>query len=223
VGLAALLPALAYLPLDVPLTPDDKQARDLLAEELAKSEYQAAKPTWFDQLVQGFFDWMNGLTVGNATGPPAFGLLLVLVVVAALVVIAFLVFGLPRLNRRSRVSGSLFGEDDARTAAQLRTAAATAAAAGDYSLAIAELFRAIARGLAERTLLTTTPGTTAHGFAVRAGRMFESQSLALAEAATAFDAVRYLGEAGTRAQFEQLERLDEALRAARPALAAVSE
>ncbi len=42
-----------------------------------------------------------------------------------------------------------------------------AAEAGDFATAIAEMFRALARGLSERTIVMTSPGTTAHGFARR--------------------------------------------------------
>src|SRR5690606_32969609 len=97
---------------------------------------------------------------------------IIVIVIAALLLVAFLIFGLPRLNRRSSVTGSLFGEDDARTAADMRAAAEKAASRGDYALATAEMFRSIARGLAERTVLSTSPGTTAHDFGVRAGRAF---------------------------------------------------
>ena len=37
------------------------------------------------------------------------------------------------------------------------------------------MFRAVARGLAERTVLTVTPGTTASGFATRAGAAFDAE------------------------------------------------
>lgn len=217
-GLAALSGLAGFVPFAVPVDPDAEEAHDLLADELAKSEYQSAKPSWFDQFIQGIMDWLNGVQVGAASGPPALGLLIAVIVVAVLVLIAFLVFGLPRLNRRSRVTGSLFGEDDARDAAEIRKQAKGAAARGDYTLAIAEMFRATARGLAERTVLTTSPGTTAHGFAVRAGRSFPSLTTDLADAAAAFDAVRYLNETGTLAQYEQVEALERAVRAARPLL-----
>lgn len=204
--------------LDVPVDPDRPEARRLLAEELAKQAYQQAKPTWFDQLLGGFTDWVNSLQFGGADGPPAFGLLVALIVIAALLVISFLVFGLPRLNRRSRVTGSLFGEDDARSAAQIRMAAEAAAARGDHATAIAEMFRAIARGLAERTVLTTSPGTTAHDFATRAGVAFPALAAELAASAAAFDDVRYLGGEGTSAQYAVVDTLERRLRAARPAV-----
>ena len=209
--------------LSIPVDPDRPGARRLLADELAKQEYQAAKPTWFDQLLGGIGDWLDSLQFGGSQGPPAFGMLVLLVVVGLLLIIAFLVFGLPRLNRRSSVTGSLFGEDDARTAAQIRSAGEAAAARGDFAVAIAEMYRSIARGLAERTVLSTSPGTTAHDFATRASTVFPTRTDELAASASAFDDVRYLGGAGTREQYELVERLERALRTAKPlALEAVA-
>lgn len=205
-----------FFPFDVPVDPDRPEARRLLAEELAKQEYQAAKPTWWDQLLGQFTDWINSLEFGGSEGPPAFGMLVLLIVIAVLLLIAFLIFGLPRLNRRSTVTGSLFGDDDARTAAQIRAAGEAAAARGDYTLAIAEMYRSIARGLAERTVLTTSPGTTAHDFARRAGSAFPTHATELARSAIAFDDVRYLGGEGTRDQYEMVEKLERQLRAAKP-------
>ena len=218
-GLSGLL---LWIPLDVPVDPGADEARELLRDELSKQEYQAAKPTWFDQLIKGFTDWLNQLTTGEGSdGPPSVGILVVAGVVIALLVIAFLIFGLPRINRRSSVSGSLFGEDDARSAAAMRTAAEAAAAAGDYELAIEEMYRSIARGLAERTVLTTSPGTTALGFGTRAGRAFPDKAADLAEAAAAFDDVRYLDRPGTQARYAQVAALERDLRSAKPVLEAV--
>ena len=209
--------------LSIPVDPDRPGARRLLADELAKQEYQAAKPTWFDQLLGGIGDWLDSLQFGGSQGPPAFGMLVLLIVGGVLLIIAFLVFGLPRLNRRSSVTGSLFGEDDARTAAQIRSAGEAAAARGDYAVAIAEMYRSIARGLDERTVLSTSPGTTAHDFATRASTVFPTRTDELAASASAFDDVRYLGGAGTREQYELVERLERALRTAKPlALEAVA-
>lgn len=217
IGLHAALP-----PASVPVDPDAQQARDWLVDELAKPDYRAAQPTWFDRLSSAVSDWLQSLTVGAAGGPPGIGVLIVVLVVVAAVVIAFLVFGLPRLNRRSAVTGSLFGDDDARDAATIRRSAESAAAAGDYTVAVAEMFRATARGLAERTVLTTSPGTTAHDFAVRAATAFPDHRAPLGDAATAFDGVRYLGRVGTRDQYEAMAALEVSLRAARPVLEAVA-
>ena len=115
------------------------------------------------------------------------------------------------------MTGTLFGDDENRDAATMRRDAERAAAAGDYTTAIAELFRAIARGLAERTLVTTHPGTTASEFARRGGEVFPETAAALEAAADDFDGVRYLDRVGTAAQWDAMVALDRRLRAARPA------
>jgi len=210
----AALP-LTALPLDVPVDPDAPEATELLINELSKAPYQAAQPTLFDLAAKAVSDWLNSLQLGAAQGPPALGLAAVIAIVVAALVVAFLVFGLPRLNRRSRVSGSLFGEDDSRSAARIRQDAERAAAGGDYSTAVVEMFRSIARGLAERTIVTTTPGTTAHGFAARTGTAFPALAERLVHSAATFDGVRYLGRTGTAAEYEAIAALERDLRASK--------
>jgi hypothetical protein len=203
---------------DVPVDPDAPEARQLLLDELAKPAYVRAQPNWFDRLVSGFLDWFQSLGLGAGGQPPPIGTAIIVAVIIAAIIVLFFVFGLPRLNRRSRVTGSLFGEDDARTAAVIRRFAEHAASQGDYTLAIAEMFRSIARGLAERTVLTTSPGTTAHDFGRRAGHVFPEYATALDAAALAFDGVRYLGVTGTADQYASVAALESNLRAAKPAL-----
>jgi hypothetical protein len=213
---------------EVPVDPDAPQAREWLADELSKAPYQAAKPTFLDLIAQQIFgwfddliDWLSGAGGAPGTGGAPLWILAILIPVAIIALLAFLVYGLPRLNRRSRISGALFGEDDERDAAGMRRAAQTAADAGDYGTAIAELFRALARGLAERTVVTTHPGTTASAFARRAGEVFPSDAAALHDRARDFDAVRYLGHPGSREQWEQLRALESRMRTARATLETV--
>jgi len=205
----------------VPVDPDADEARRLLLDELSKAEYREAQPTWFDRLAAAIGDWLQSLTVGSAGGPPGIGVLIVILVVVVALVVAFLVFGLPRLATRSRDSGSLFGDDDARDAATIRRAAESAASGGDFALAITEMFRATARGLAERTVLTTSPGTTAHDFAQRAATAFPAFVGPLGDAAASFDQVRYLGREGTRAQYDAIAALERGLREEKPVLETV--
>ncbi|PRY68941.1 uncharacterized protein DUF4129 [Glaciihabitans tibetensis] len=212
-----ILSAAGRVVVEVPVEPDAAEARDWLLRELADPQYDAAKPTWFDRLSGAIVDWFTSLSFSGVGGPPLLGFVLVLVLVVAGIVVAFLVFGLPRLRRRSAAAGTLFGEADVRSAEQLRAAAEARAAEGDYSAAIAEMFRAIARGLAERTIVTTTPGTTAHDFAARAGSVFAELSDALGSAATAFDEVRYLGRTGTLAGYTTVAELERALHSRSPA------
>lgn len=206
----------------VPINPGAGQARQWLENELAKPEYQAARPTWFDRAAGAVWNWIQSLTIGGFSGPPALGVLILLVVVIVAVVIAFLIFGVPRLRKRSTLTGTLFGAPDVHTAETLRARAERLAAQADYSGAIAEMFRAIARGLAERAILTTSPGTTARGFAGRAADEFPDLRDALTVAAVTFDEVRYLGRPGSAAAFDAVAALERQLRTSRPRLEPVA-
>jgi len=212
-------PLLAVLSGEVPVDPDAGEARRRVVEELSKPEYEAARPTWFDQLSAAVRDWFESLRIGG-DGPLQWVVIAVVaaVVVAALVT-AFLVFGRPRLNRRGAASAPLFGTDDARTAEQMRRAAADAASRSDWPVAIEESYRAIARGLAERTVLSTSPGTTALGFAARASALFPDRAAQLHAAAASFDGVRYLGGTGSAESYRAVAELEAALRSERPASA----
>lgn len=199
-----------------PVDPDADEARDLILRELSKPEYEAARPNWFDRAAGAVWDWITSLEFGGASGPPALGLVVVLGGIAVALVVAFLVFGMPRLRRRSSLEGALFGAEDARTAPALRAAAEQLAADGDFTGAIAEMFRAIARDLSERSILSTSPGTTARDFARRAAVEFPDLTAPLTEAAAVFDDVRYLGRVGTAGAWQSVVALEEQLRTARP-------
>lgn len=209
--------------LDVPLVPDAPDARDLLQQELSKPEYQTAQPSLWDIVSKAFWDWVNSLRVpGEGPFTGLFPIIAMTVVLIGIVV-AFVVWGVPRLNRRSARRLELFGESDDRTADELRRDARAAAASGDWTLALQELYRAVARGLSERTIVVVTPGTTAHGFADRAAGAYPNERQALAQAADVFDAVRYLDAMGTEEQYRALEALDARLASAAPALLAEPE
>ena len=201
----------------MPVEPDGDQGRQLLTDELSKQVYQAAKPTPFDLVSQAISEWFQQLLANAGQAQGAVGLVIVLILITGLIVAAFFIFGRPRLARRSRVAAELFGADDTRGSTELRRSAELAASAGDYTRAIEELYRAVARNLAERTILDVTPGTTAQGFARRAGVPFPTDAGRLATSATDFDDVRYLGRTGTREQYDRLVRLERDLRTARPA------
>jgi hypothetical protein len=200
-----------------PLDPTAKQARDELLRELSKPEYQSGKANWAAQIIKWFQDWIDSLQIGRgAASLSLLGWVILLVIVLIALVIAFLIFGVPRLNRRRSVSGALFGADDSRSSTALRAAAEKAAADGDYVTAIAEEFRAIARGLSERSVISTFPGTTATGFARQAAESFPSSAAELGTAAVSFDDVRYLGRLGSEAEWMSVRALERSLRDAKP-------
>ena len=203
-------------PGDVPVIPDAPDARQWLREELAKPPYEAARPTWFDRASQGFLDWLNALTVGGDGGLQDWLPVVAIILMLAVLVAGWLLFGAPKLARRRRFTDGLFGTIDQRSSAAMRSAADAASNSGDWSLACQEIFRALARGLAERTVLSVTPGTTAHDFAARARLAFPSNGSALALAADTFDRVRYLEQDGTELEYRALATLEAEMRAAAP-------
>lgn len=202
---------------DVPVDPDAPEARRWLQDELSKPEYQSAQPNAFDLAMQAIRDWIASLFEGATGLPGPLLALLAIVAVVVLVVIGLLVFGLPRLRRRRAPAAPLFDDADRRDLATLRRAATAAAAAGDWPLAIEERFRALARGLVERDLIRVHPGTTASGVAHAATARFPDHGPALRDAAADFDAVRYLGRAGSGERYEALTALERTLSDTAPA------
>lgn len=203
--------------LDVPVDPTAPEARDWLIDELSKPEYAAAQPSLFDRLSQAFFDWLMRLFQPGASVPTDWIPVAIVVAVVLAIVVALLVWGLPRLNRRSSATQGLFGDDDTRTADELRRASERLAANGDWTNATLDRFRAIARDLTERTIVFVSPGTTAHDFAGRAAEAFPDSSERLLSAARTFDELRYLGATGTAENYEFLRSLDAALSTRTPA------
>jgi hypothetical protein len=213
---------LTAMRIDIPVDPSSPDAQEWLRDELARPEYQAAKPTWFDLASKAVQDWLASLFQGPGGNAGPVLLLVVVLVIAGLIVAAFFVFGRPRANRRSALDRrSLFGADSTRTAAELRASAERAARAGDWVTAVEEQFRAVAVALDERTLVHVTPGTTATEFAQRAADVAPEEREELRRAARAFDEVRYLDRPGTEAAYQHLVALDQRLQRVRITSAAV--
>jgi hypothetical protein len=203
----------------IPLIPDGDAARELAEKELAKPEYQAAKPTLIDEWARGVVEFLRELlTPQHATdlGPWA-AVVLGVILVGALIVV-LLIWGRPRRSQSRPSRSVLLGSADDRTAAELRADADRAARDEDWTEAIVLRYRAIARALIERDLIAPAPGTTAQTIAREAAVPFPSERDALHDAAVAFDDVRYLGRAGTAELYRSLAQTDDRLRALRPVL-----
>jgi len=195
--------------------PDAGDARNQLAEELARAEYAQARPNpllgFLDDLWQGFLSWFEGL---NGLGAN-WGTAVVLAAAVALVLLAVAVVR-PRLNRRAPVPEPGLGLSPRLAAADYRARAERAAAAGDWSAACVERFRALVLAAEERTLLDPQPGRTAFEATGRLGSLFPEQAVDLARAATLFNALRYGDRRATAAEHAALASLDDALATARP-------
>lgn len=199
-----------------PLIPDGDEAREWAERELADPVYRLAEPTPFDRAARAVGDFFLSLFSGDL--PAGFGpwlAVIVLVVVLAAVGIAVAIWGRPRGAARARTVDALFGEPEHRSADHLRRAARAAADAARWEEAIVLHFRALARALADRTIVETPPGATVHRFARSAAAVFPAEAAALEAAADVFDDVRYLRRPGTADAYALVASLDERLAAAR--------
>jgi len=197
-----------------PLTPDGSTAQQWAQRELSDPAYAAAHPTAFDRFARAVQEFFLHLFDSGAPGAAGRWLaVLGCVVIVALLVAAIVLWGRPRARRRGADADAalLFGDVENRTAEQLRRAAAAAASRSEWEAAVILRQRALARGLAERGLVQTPPGTTVHGFARSAAVRYPELRGDLEAAATAFDAVRYLRLPGTPQQYAQVAQVDDAV------------
>lgn len=201
-----------------PLIPDGDDARRWAEEELADPVYDVAEPTVFDRIARAVGDFLGGLFSSEPSAEWGTTLALIAaLVVVALIVIAFVIWGVPRSIRRApRAVGDLFGEAEERSADELRRAAASHAANSDWDAAIIVHMRALARATTERGVVRTPPGATVHSFARSAAKVFPASAADLERAASIFDDVRYLRRPGSRDLYEHVAGLDRAIAAARP-------
>jgi Domain of unknown function (DUF4129) len=198
------------------LDPTPAQARNWLNQELHGSRYQ---DPWLDSVIRWIVDQLRRLldSVGRLAG-----LSLVITILVALVVIAALVWALPRVRREPVVAASdaVVLEDLTITPRRYRDLAARALRDGRYGDAVLDGFRAIAKDMSDRTLLDDAPGRTAHEVALALAPPFPDHADRLARAADVFDSVRYGHRLANADQAGQVQHLDAELVTTRPVLAA---
>ena len=196
----------------IPVDPDAETARRWATEELLDPVYHEQR-----SLLSRLLDWIAELLSGLRT-PAVFDPIAILVVVgviAAVIAVAFLVAGPVRVARRDGADRSVLADDDTRTAAEIRAAADTAAAAGDWATAVLERFRAIVRGLEERTVLDERAARTAHEAALAAAARLPALAAELVAAGRTFDDVAYGDEPATAQDEVRLRGLDARVQDAR--------
>ena len=203
----------ARLPATVPVDPDAPTARRWATEELANPVYHQRA-----SLLSRIIEWISHQLSGiRATGLPSpVVLLLLLAVVAVVVTIAFVLNGPVRRSHRVASGRGVLDADDVRTSEEIRRAADAAGAAGNWTLAVVERFRALVRGLEERTVLDERAGRTAHEAAEAAADRLPGLGAELVDAGRLFDTVAYGHESASAADDTRLRELDARVRAARP-------
>jgi hypothetical protein len=214
VSLAAqVVSGAARLPATIPVDPDAATARRWATDELAKPVYHQ-RPSLLSRIIEWIADQLSGVSAAGLPSPVV--LLLVVVVIAAVVAVALVLNGPVRRSRRVASERGVLDADDVRTADQIRRAADAASGAGDWTLAVVERFRAIVRGLEERTVLDERAGRTAHEAADAAALRLPGLGTELVTAGRLFDQVAYGHESASAADDTRLRELDAQVRAARP-------
>ena len=186
---------------EVPLTPDQGEARDWLLKELAKGEYGEIRGPivgFVKNLIDDFFRLLSWK--GQGTPPISLILaILAIIVIAALVIV--LILNPIRLAKR-RKSGAVFEEET--SAPQVQASFDEAVAAQDWNLAYVWAYRLMVLGLDDHDVVSSTPGLTAREAADAATRVAPGLAPQLSADAESFDKVRYGRAAISRDEVDAL-------------------
>ena len=212
--LAGVVTLLAAVRSDVPVEPSREEARGWALRELAGREYAQARPGLVQRMANWLFERLASVDVA-ANPVSAVALAVVIVIVTGVIIWAInRAGGLRRTAHRT--GGAVFSTSET-TAAEHRAAADRHAAGGAWGLAVVERFRAVARELEERAVLTPQLGRTADEVARDAGRWLPMLAGSLARGARLFDDVLYGDRTVGAVADGELRQLDAAVQRARPA------
>lgn len=185
---------------EIPLTPDQGEARDWLLEELSKGVYgEISGPivSFVSDLIDGFFRLLSWRGEGT---PPISLILTILAIIAIAALIVVLILHPIRLaKRRSR---SVFEEET--SAPQVRASFNEAVASQDWNLAYVWAYRLMVLGLDDHDVVSSTPGLTAREAADAATRVAPGLAPQLSTYAETFDKVRYGHSTITREEVDAL-------------------
>ena len=185
---------------EIPLTPDQGEARDWLLEELAKGVYgEISGPivSFVSDLIDGFFRLLSWRGEGT---PPISLILTILAIIAIGALIVVLILHPIRLaKRRSR---SVFEEETSTP--QVRASFDEAVASQDWNLAYVWAYRLMVLGLDDHDVVSSTPGLTAREAADAATRVAPGLAPQLSTYAETFDKVRYGHSTITREEVDAL-------------------
>lgn len=190
-------------------------ARDAAREELARREYDDAQPSVvvraLGRALRELAELLDGAAATLGNGPVATTLLVLLLAGITAVVLV----RLGPLAGRDRQQRALFEAGGARTAAEHRAAAESAAAEGRFADAVRERLRAVVRELEARGVLDPRPGRTAAEVAHDAGAVVPALVADLRRAAGLFEEVWYGGRTADRGSYDVLVQVDQRVRGTR--------
>nr|WP_269330114.1 DUF4129 domain-containing protein [Kineosporia babensis] len=187
-----------------------------MLEELSRREYQDARPSLIERALEWVQDKFDNLQPGfDSPVQITVTVLAVLAVIAAV----FAIWYSGGIRRQYRRKAAAVLPAYVTTAADHRSAADRHAAQGEWADAVLERFRAVARELSERALVSASPGATAAEVARDGGAAVPGLAGELLTAARHFDDVCYghleLTESAGPEVDRFLRELDEKVRSAK--------
>jgi hypothetical protein len=204
---------LLHLAAAPPLDPTREAARQWALVELSDAAYAQAQPGPVQRAVTWLLDHLP--TLNGFGGPSQVTATVLLLLVLALVVVVVLLRTGRLRGPGARTGARAVFDQTGLSAADHRTRADAAAAAGRWADAVLERFRAVVRSLEERVVIDERPGRTAFEAATQAGRVLPDCSGDLLAGAEVFDEVVYGERTATAADDERLRALQTRLLAAR--------
>lgn len=202
------------VPVDVPVVPDDGTARRWAEQELARPEYQQARPGPLEAVLDAVGRWLGDLLDGlQPSGANPWLIVVVLLLLVGIVVLVLVVR--PRLNRAAGRRAEVFDAERPLDADAHRALARSAAARGDHATAVIEAFRALVRAAQERTDLPEGDGRTVDEVTADLADLFPAERDAVTAASRRFNDVRYGDAPASAAEHEAVTALDARLARAR--------
>lgn len=208
---------LGWVVLTVPVDIGREEARQRAEEELAKAKY-GGLPDWLQRFLEWLFEVMERLAdpavdgLSGESGQNPIILITLLVLLLGLAVIIWKV-GLPRWRKRG-AKDAVVELDSTVAPKDYRDLAEEAAAAGDWTAAVRDRFRAVVRELEDRTILDIRPSRTALEVAHTASRWLPDSREQLHEGADLFNDIVYGERPATAEAYAAMVAVDRAVTAA---------
>lgn len=190
-----------------PIFPDPDQARELLVEELSKSQYTGH---WdpLTSLISWFKELYDAITFTGETELSLQAVLLGGFLIALVIIGGIVMYNPIRLGGR-RSHAVLDDEDISLT--EVWTRLQMALSEQHWDDAIVWTFRAQALVLHERDVVTVSPGLTSQEVARAASTVYPHMASQWDQCAQIFDSVRYGDAAATKQDYEVLAHVLQTL------------
>lgn len=196
-----------------PWTPNDDQARRLLDDRIDSYDVDPEAMSLWER----FVTWLNDVLTFNVDPAGAGSVLLQVLLVAAVVILVFLLlrYFRPAVSPEAQVGNSSLVDPDV-SAEQYLADAQRYFAAEELEQAYLHAFRAMVRSADQRQLVEVTPATTATVFGWSLGAVLPTFRTAISEAADEFNSISYGGTVPSRQAITTMLQLAKTVSTTQP-------